>query len=478
MLTMIASPRRGNYGVTRRDCLQVGSLAMLGGLGLADLLRAESTLRKGTRPGKAKNVIVLFLVGGASTQDMYDLKPDAPAEIRSEFKPVTTNVVGIQVCEHLPGVARWMHKTAIVRTVNHKAGCHNPLPTFSGYDGLLPDIISTRDSYPPSMGSVYEYLKQGQDDLPAYVCIPNYPGYGESVRLPGPYGGFLGRRYDPFFSECNPWLEREMAQDSRECFLWFGQPTIADGTLAEGVTPERLKARQTLLRQFDDRLHRADHDAHLARFDLHQRRAFSLLTSAKLKGAFDLATVDPRVRERYGRTLVGSSALVARRLIEAGVRFVNVVWDGYKRLGYLYDIHWDTHWDNFNILRTVLLPNFDQIYSALIEDLEARGLLDETLVAVLSDFGRTPRINATVGRDHWTYCYSVLLAGAGIRGGTIYGVSDEQGAFVKENPVRPADIVATIYECLGIDPEMPLYDLGGRPQPVAQGGRPIREILA
>jgi hypothetical protein len=445
---------------------------------LPDLLRAETNRRPSDSRGKAKNVIVMFLVGGASTQDMYDLKPHAPAEIRSEFAPIATSVSGIQVCEHLPGVARWMHKTAIVRSVNHKAGCHNPLPTFTGYEGQLPDIISTRDSYPPSIGSVCEYLKDPGDNLPAYVCVPNYPGYGESVRLPGPYGGFLGRRYDPIFSECHPWLEREMAQDSREAFLWFGQPTISHGTLAEGVTLDRLNARQTLLEQFDSRLHRAEKDAALARYDFSQKQAFNLLTSEKLKRAFDLGSEDPRVRALYGRTLVGSSALVARKLIEAGVRCVDLVWDGYKRLGYLYDIHWDTHWDNFNILRKVLLPNFDQIYNALMEDLDGRGLLEETLFVVLSDFGRTPRINPTVGRDHWSYCYSVLLAGAGIRGGSVYGASDDQAAFVKENPVRPADIVATIYECLGIDPDLPLYDLGGRPQPAAQGGKPIREILA
>jgi hypothetical protein len=478
MLTMLGTPRRCCDGITRRESLQAGALAVLGGLGLPDVLRAEGNRRPDARPAKAKNVILLFLMGGAASQDMYDLKPNAPAQIRGEFKPAATCVPGIQICEHLPGLARWMHKIAIVRSVNHKAGCHNPLPAFSGYDQPLSDIISTRDTYPPSMGSVCAYLRKG-DDVPAYVCMPIYPGWGEGVRLPGPYAGFLGKRYDPLFSECQPWLDREVPKDSREGFLWRGQPTLADITLAQGVTLDRSNGRQTLLQQLDHQLRHMDNHPALAGFDRNRQRAYSLLTTAKLKNAFDLDTVDPRLRDRYGRTLVGSTTLIARRLIEAGVRFVNVTWEGNKRAGgFLYDIAWDTHWDNFSILRKVLLPNFDQIFSALMEDLDGRGLLDETLVAVLSDFGRTPQLNPTAGRDHWTYCYSVLLAGAGIRGGSVYGASDARAAYVKENPVRPADIVATIYACLGIDPHMPLYDRAGRPHPAAQGGEPIREILA
>ncbi len=203
------------------------------------------------------------------------------------------------------------------------------------------------------------------------------------------------------------------------------------------------------------------------------------MNAARLRTAFDLDAEDQRVRDRYGRTLVGASALVARRLVEAGVRFVNVTWEWYhRRLNAPNDVGWDTHWNNFSTLRKVLLPAFDQVFGALMEDLDARGLLDETLVLVLSDFGRTPRINKDAGRDHWTHCYSVLLAGGGVKGGMVYGASDSQAAFVKENPVRPADVVATVYHCLGIDPETPLYDRGGQPHPAAQGGRPIRDILA
>ncbi len=477
MLTVLGTPRRCCDGLTRRESLQAGALAVLGGLGLADVLRAEESRRPGAPGGKAKNVVVLFLLGGAASQDMYDLKPGAPAHIRGEFRPAATNVPGMQICEHLPGLARWMHRAAIVRSVNHKAGCHNPLPAYSGYDQPLLDVTSTSDSYPPSMGAVCEYLKGG-GGLPAYVYLPDYPGWGEFTRHPGPYAGFLGKRYDPLFSECRPWLDKGVRLESREGFIWRGEPTLADATPAPEITLDRLNTRQTLLGQLDAQLRRAEGQPALARFDRTRQRAFSLLTTARLRAAFDLDAEGPRVRDRYGRTLVGSSALVARRLIEAGVRFVNVTWEWYhRRCGAPNDVGWDTHWNNFATLRRTLLPVFDRVVSALLEDLDGRGLLDETLVAVLSDFGRTPQVNKDAGRDHWTYCYSVLLAGAGIRGGMTYGASDAHAAFVKEDPVRPADVVATVYECLGIDPETPLYDRGDRPHPAAQGGRPIRAIL-
>jgi uncharacterized protein (DUF1501 family) len=204
----------------------------------------------------------------------------------------------------------------------------------------------------------------------------------------------------------------------------------------------------------------------------------SLLTSPRVKAAFNLDRVDPRLRERYGRTLFGASALIARQLVEEGVRFVNVTWDTFwERLKTQYE-GWDTHHRNFPIYKEYNLPYFDLTCSTLLEDLSGRGLLDETLVVVLSEMGRTPKINANGGRDHWTYCYSVFMAGAGLRGGAIYGASDNQAAYVKDKPVSTGDICATIYECLGIDSTMPIHDYSGRPIPVAHGGRPIREIMA
>jgi hypothetical protein len=327
------------------------------------------------------------------------------------------------------------------------------------------------------MGSVCEYLKRGPGDLPAYVCLPHHLGWGEAGHRPGIYGGFLGQRYDPFCAEANPYTEPGMpTKDRAHPAELRGEPRIPNGVLGADLTLDRLDQRRSLLMQVDDGFRQADSAA--ARFQDTRQRAFSVLTSAQLRSAFDLDRESPRLRDRYGRSLFGASTLVARKLVEAGVRFVNVFWDNYApRLG-VADFGWDTHEYNFITLRDHYLPWLDRTYSALLEDLDGRALLDETLVVVLSDFGRTPRINKDAGRDHWTWCYSVLLAGAGIRGGSVHGESDAQAAFIKDRPVSPADVCATIYHCLGIDPEMPITDRTGRPVPVAQGGQPIRDILA
>jgi hypothetical protein len=490
MLTLLGSPRRLCDGWTRRETLQAGALTLLGGLNLPGLLRAEAAgPRPGIPAGKAKHVIALYLLGGAATQDMFDLKPAAPAEVRGEFKPIATSAPGVQVSEHLPRLARWMHKAAVVRSVSHKAGCHNPLPSYTGSELLPTDIISTRDTYPPSMGSVCEWLRQQNARRPAggrrpaaalpdYVYLPCYLGWGQAIRRPGPYAGFLGKPFDPLFTECTPYLDPGVSCAPGRPQVVRGQARLPDGAWSADMTLDRLHGRRTLLEQFDGEARRADAGVARANFDRQRQRAFELLTSAAVRSAFDLDREPPAVRDRYGRTLFGSSTLMARRLIEAGVRFVNVTWDIFwDRHRIDYD-GWDTHTRNFPILKDYNLPQFDQTASALLADLEARGLLDETLVVVLSEMGRTPKVNPAGGRDHWTYCYAVFLAGAGLRGGTVCGASDAHAAFVKDRPVRPADIVATVYHCLGIDPDLPVYDRSGRPVPAAQGGQPVREILA
>jgi hypothetical protein len=470
MITMLGSKRRLCDGMTRRETLKAGALSLLGGaFNLPSLLGAEESRKSDARPGKAKSVILMYLLGGAPTQDMFDLKPSAPEKIRGEFKPISSNVTGMQICELLPCMARWMHKAAIVRSVNHKAGCHNPLPSYTGHEIALADITSTKDTYSPSMGSVCEYLRNRRDDLPAYIYLPNYAGAGNAggvVRYPGPYAGFLGKRFDPLFSEFNPAIVRT----SKETKLLAGEPFLSRNTrLAEGITLDALQTRENLLEQFNRQQRRLDADRSLDDVNRTQQRALSLLTSTKLKNAFDLNAVDPKLRDRYDRTLFGSSALIGRQLVEAGVRFVNVTWD------FPGDNSWDTHANNFAWLRGAL-PSLDATYSALLADLEDRGLLEETLVVLMSDMGRTPQVNANAGRDHWTYCYSVMFAGAGIRGGSVHGASDPHAAYVKDKPVSTSDICATIYDCLGIDPEMSVYD-NNRPVPVAHGGKPIREIL-
>ncbi len=253
---------------------------------------------------------------------------------------------------------------------------------------------------------------------------------------------------------------------------------MPESSLETGITLDRINDRRGLLEQFEQKLPRAEAAVTRAGYDRQQQRAFQLLTSSSVRAAFDLEREPPSVRESYGRTMFGSSTLIARRLIEAGVRFVNVSWDIFwDRYRIDYD-GWDTHTRNFTILKDWNLPQLDQTLSALIADLDARGLLDETLILLMSEMGRTPKVNASAGRDHWTYCYSALLAGAGISGGSVCGASDAQAAFVKDRPVRPADIVATVFDCLGIDPELMVPDRAGRPHHAAQGGGPVREVLA
>jgi hypothetical protein len=334
-----------------------------------------------------------------------------------------------------------------------------------------------KESFPPGIGAVCEYLKPPQIDMPHYVALPSYLGWGFALKRPGPWAGFLGKRYDPLCSECNPKIDPKPQPGRRP--MWLGTPYLADSALGTDMTLDRLDTRRTLLQQLDDQQRRVEASGVLDTFDRVRRRAFGLLTASKLKTAFNLAAESPRLRERYGTHLFGSSVLLGRRLIEAGVRFVDVYWDGYQsRMPTSLDPYWDTHSNNFVQLKQVNLPNLDQTYTALLEDLDARGLLDETLVVMMSDFGRTPRVNGNAGRDHWTYCYSVMFAGAGIRGGAVCGASDAQAAYVKDRPVRPADICATIYHCLGIDPDTTVPDKAGRPVPIAHGGAPIREILA
>jgi hypothetical protein len=484
MITVLGSPRLSCDGLTRRETLKVGALSLLGGFfNLPSLLALEQAPAASARQCKAKSVILLYLQGGPATQDMFDLKPDAPDGIRSDFKPIATNVPGIRVCEHLPKMAKWMHKTAVLRSVFHNGGCHNNLPMYTGYDVPPPDD-SPRDTDPPSMGSVctfyeHEILGKKPADLPVYAYLPCSLGWGEARRKPGPGGGFLGQRYDPLCTECTAYLDKPMKK-SDDMQVVRGEPVFKDIDLPEGMTLDRLFARRSLLQQIDDQVRRVEASAAEERLTGKRKLAFNLITSAEVRAAFDLNREPQRLRERYGQSLFGSSTLLARRLVERGVRFVNVSWDNFRERFELPPSNqvWDTHERNFPILKENHLPNLDQTYSALMEDLDERGLLDETLVVLMGEMGRTPKINENAGRDHWTFCYSVLLAGAGIRGGSVYGASDKQAAYVKDNPVHIRDICATIYHCLGIDPEMKVRDQGNRPVAIAHGGEPLREILA
>ena len=462
------------HGPSRREVLSAGALSFLGGgFTLPHLLAAEAARPADARPGKAKNVILLYLLGGAATQDMWDLKPDAPAEVRGEFRPIDTTAPGIRICEHLPLTAKWMHRAAVVRSVSHKAGCHNCLPSYTGFEGIMPDQ-HPRETDPPSMGAVCEFLRAGRGDLPDYVYLPCWLGWGQVFRRSGPYAGFLGRRYDALTSECSPTADPGTDPQPGRPSPVRGVPVLPHTAFDPDQSAARLAGRRGLLGRLDPGAVAADAPAG---YDRARGRALDLLTSSRLRAAFDLSKEDPRRLDRYGRTLFGNSTLVARKLVEEGVRFVNVTWDLFwDRVKVDYDA-WDTHTKNFEILKTNKLPPFDQTFTALLEDLHASGLLDETLVVVMSEMGRTPKINGSAGRDHWTHCYSVVFAGGGIRGGTVYGASDAHAAYVKDKPVSTTDVCATIYRALGIDPELTVPDRTGRPYPVAPGGRPVEEIL-
>ena len=502
MLSLLGRKRQACDGLTRRDLLQAGALGLFGGMTLPQLLQAESARSAATtargnrlqqameagfvRPGKAKSVILLNLFGGPPTQDMFDMKPAAPLEVRGEFKPVSTSAPGIQICEQLPRMAKWMHRSAIVRSLSREGNNHTPLPMYTGYTGApLPGsnqgMIATRFD-PPSMGSVCSYLGLGSEECPPYVHMPCYIGWGQDVVRAGQYGGFLGKQHDPLTTRCSPSVEKPARFDLPQ--LVRGTPELPG--LEPGITIDRLHTRRTLLEQLDRGLRRAERDPALAAHNEQVSQAFHLLTSSQCRKAFDLSHVDDRTRDRYGRTLFGESALIGKRLVEAGARFVTATYDvfwispGFVATG-ARDIDqssWDLHQAAYPLLRGVLMPVLDQVYSALMEDLEASGLLDETLVVVMGEMGRTSKVNAEGGRGHWTACYSCLMSGAGIQGGAVWGASDKRAEFPTLHPVSPGDVCATIYECLGIDPHMPVPDAQGRPIAIAQGGKPIRGILA
>lgn len=461
---------------SRRDVLRIGSLALGGGAFSEERLLALDLPARPALAPRAKSVVLLYLQGGPPTQDMFDMKPHAPNGVGGEFRPISSSVPGIDVCELLPLTARWMHKSVVVRSVYHDGGCHKNLPMYSGYDVNLRDE-EFRDSDPPSIGSVCAYLERDQPrQLPTYAYLPCPLGWGEARKKAGPHAGFLGRQFDPFSTECTAYVDNP-PDDIWAPQVVRGEPRLAETDLRDGITLDRLDGRRRLAEQFETRLRELESRGTLGEYPAHRRLAFEMLTSREVREAFDFRLEPDATRDRYGRTLFGSSTLLARRLVERGVRFVNVSWDNFSKRFDVSKAAWDTHERNFPMLRETLLPNFDQTYSAFIQDLDQRGLLDETLVVTMGEMGRTPKINAKGGRDHWTYCYSVLFAGAGIRSGSVHGASDEQAAFIKDRPVHIRDICATIYRLLGIDPQMTVQDRAGRPVPIAHGGQPLQEIL-
>jgi uncharacterized protein (DUF1501 family) len=440
---------------SRRTFLQAtgGSLGAL----WAGWSRVAAAAPKAT--AKAKSVILIFNCGAPSHQDLWDPKPDAADNIRGEFAPIATSVPGIQVTELLPRMARRMDKLAIVRSVHHRHGSHNAGMHWSivGHPYRIDStLINPSSTDLPSFGTLVGWLahRDGYSGaVPPYVITPQ-PHCDSLVYItPGQYGGCLGVRYDPFVLQADPNAKNFKVRNLR---------------LEEGLTGERLAERGSLLARLESAAQPIP-SAQARDYDEHGRQAAALVASGKAAEAFDLSREPEAVRERYGRHSWGQSHLLARRLVEAGARFVTTV-NGPS-------ITWDTHEDNFNRLKNRLVPPMERAYAALLDDLDERGLLDSTLVVWMGDFGRTPVINKQAGRDHWPQCYSVVLAGGGIRGGQVVGASDSKAAYPQERPVTPADIHATVFTALGYDPKGVSYQtVDSRPMLLSEG-EAIRELL-
>ncbi|MCH2126640.1 MAG: DUF1501 domain-containing protein [Pirellulaceae bacterium] len=470
------------HQLTRRQLLATGVAGSVGGLANRGVAESNNQVISGLGSGPARNVILLFLHGGAATQDMYDMKPHGPSTSRSEFDVISTSAPGIHVCEHLPLMSRWMHRSAVIRSVSHQSGCHNTVPAFSGHEGLVPNQLSEDINHPPSMGSIVEYCHQnkpenrGRGVLPTYFCLPHHLGWGANETRPGIYSGWLGKQFDPLCSQPVAWYEKDaVLHDWQNIPTTMGYPRLSN----EKTVSRRLNQRWDLRTALDRGLgQHVDKDSGVTKFNRRHEQAFELLTTNRVRGAFDLTRESEKTRELYGPSLFGNSCLVARRLVQAGMQFINVFWDGYPIRPGSYDYGWDTHGYNFEVLRERNLPGLDQSVHALLTDLERHGMLEETLLLITSDFGRTPNINQISGRDHWTHCYSNLMFGAGIQGGSEYGASDQNAAYVKSNPVHPRDVCATVLKAMGISENTMIYDRLDRPRPVAMGGKPINRILS
>ncbi len=467
MLRILGHPSSACDGVTRRELLTAGALSLLA----PALSGAEA------RPsGRASSVILIDLYGGPSHIDSFDPKPDAPAEIRGEFKTIPTRLPGVRFTEHVPRLAAMADRFCLIRTVSHRYNSHNPYGVMTGFDGGQDQTnYFARPSDHPSIASVRQYLDEGRGrkDVPPYVVLPAFPGYSQSLRRAGPYGGYLGSAYDPLFATCDPKFFgplKESGDFYNADLTPMGDPRLPD--LSQGMTVDALDRRRSLLGQIDGAARRLEKSPPAARLTRQRAKAFDLLLSAKAKAAFDVSREPAALRERYGRDLFGSSVLMARRLVEAGVGYVAVHTEARP------NGHWDTHANNFNMLKKLLLPFLDRAVSALIDDLSARGLLASTLVVVTGDMGRTPRINKGAGRDHWPQCGFCLLAGGGTRAGMVLGKTDSQAAYPVEHAVSSGDLAATMYHLMGVDPEATVPDQTGRPIHISHGGRVVRKTLA
>jgi len=428
-------------GISRRNFLRTGSLAF-GGLSLSGLLRQQAMAAAAGGLTKDMSVILFWQGGGPSQLDMWDMKPDAPSEFRGTFNPINTNLNGLQVCEHMPRIAKICDKLTVIRSATHGDAGHE-----SATHTLLTGYKPTNDipaNEAPSYGSVVsKEMGPRVDGFPAYMALPTAPKSSAAA--------YLGVAHNPFETQGDPNTDNFSVQNLK---------------VPGGLTMDRLENRRAILQHFDTLRRDIDSSGVIGGMDTFGQQAYNIVTSPKVQAAFDISKEDPKTRDMYGRTTWGQNTLLARRLVEAGVRFVTINVGG-----------WDTHANNFESLKKKL-PDYDQAFAGLIEDLSQRGQLKNTLVLSWGEFGRTPRINKDSGRDHWANVFSVAMAGGGLKEGYVLGESDARAEFPKDKPVSPQDILATMYHQLGIDQTKNYTNEAERPVPILNYGEPIQDIIA
>jgi uncharacterized protein (DUF1501 family) len=465
-----------HYPLDRRTFLVAGGLSFFG----CNLAHGAAYDGAPTSRKAARSTIMIWLSGGASHIDTWDMKPDAPVEYRGTFRPMATSAPGIALCEHLPYLAKQLHHLAIVRSVgdqrrgtgDHHAGYYYNL-TGHAPDRTFHQLLNARTPYPtdwPSMASVVALKRKPHPHLPSAITLPHKEGAPEYTR-PGQFAARLGIEYDPVFVD-----------GTRAHPLDFTVPALS---LRGDISAARMQDRRSLLRAVDDARRLVEHSHPARDYAKHQHKAFTLLSSRQTRAAFDLRAEPEAVRARYGPGINGLSMLMARRLVEAGVPFVTVFWKGDKELDTLCKSGggWDTHGNNFNCLKDRLLPEFDRPFATLLDDLHQRGLLETTLVLVTSEMGRKPKVGdprsggrGGAGRDHWTACQSVLLAGGGVKGGQVFGSSDRHAEYPFDNPVGPEHIARTVFHAMGIE-DLHASDREGRPFHLMEEGRPLAELF-
>lgn len=468
MLRILGGRSRLCDGVSRREMLRVGGLSALG-LSLPMLARgrqAAAAPLQNLSGKRAKSCIILFLMGGPPQHSTWDPKPDAPKEVRGEFGPISTVVPGMQLCELLPHTSLLADRLAVLRAVSSNDNAHSSSGYYmmTGQPHAPMNFENANPGFPndyPNMGAIVRKLVQERGSLPASIRLPHRIFNTDGSVWPGQDAGFLGRSVEPWLLNCKP------------ADAGF---RVDELTLNAEISDIRLAGRRSLLEQVNQRLDSAERNASRGGYSRLTDQAFNVLNSVDSRQAFDLDRESPEMRDRYGRTQFGQSVLLGRRLIEAGVSLVQVNW--YRGPDEPSDAPcWDSHAREGQRLKTVLAPPADQAMAALIQDLQQRGLLDDTLVVCMAEFGRSPRLNGAAGRDHWGHVYSVALAGGGIKGGVVHGASDAIGAYPASGRVQPQDLTATIFHCLGLDPHQEIHDTLGRPIPISRGDV-IQQILA